>query len=85
MAFAFAILKQTVMGDRRVVYGTFTNDTTGGTINTGLRQVENILLQHTGAAAVTESPSVNETLPTDGSIVIVTTSAKSGLWKAIGY
>jgi len=85
MALTQTITKQTVMGDRKVVYGTFTTDTTSGTIYTGLQQVEHFSLQHTGSAAVAESPSVNETIPCDGSVAIVNTSAKSGLWIAIGF
>lgn len=85
MAFTQTIIKQTVMGDRRVVYGTWATDTTGGTIATGLHQVEHISLQYTGAAAITESPSVNETLPCDGTVVIVVTSGADGLWKAVGF
>jgi hypothetical protein len=84
MPFESKVIRRTIFGDKRVVYGTFTNDTTGGTIETGLHLVQSFSLQHTGAAAVTEAPSVNETLPTDGSIVIVTTNAKSGLWMATG-
>lgn len=84
MAFTTTIIHRTIFGDKRVVYGTWTTDTTGGTIETGLHLVEHFQLQHTGNAAVAESPSVNETLPTDGTIEIVCTSAKNGLWKAIG-
>jgi hypothetical protein len=72
-------------GHKRVVYGTFTSDTTGGDIDTSLRTVEYIELQHTGAAAVADAPSVIQDLPCNGrAITIVTTSAKNGLWKAIG-
>lgn len=71
-------------GHKRVTYGTFSNDTTGGTIDTGLRTVEFFSIQHTGNAAIAESPSVNETFPCDRYVKIVSTSSKSGLWMAIG-
>lgn len=87
MTLTSTITKQTVIGDRKLVIGTFTNDGTGGDIETGLRVVEQIHIQHTGSAAVEETPSVNETLPLGDrtSPTIVTTNAKAGIWMAIGY
>jgi len=84
MAFTQTIIKQTVMGDKRVVYGTWATDTDHGTINTGLHLVQHIDLQYLGATAPGESPSVNETLPTDGTIEIVFTTGKGGAWIAVG-
>jgi len=87
MTLTSTITKQTVIGDRKLVIGTFTNDGTGGDIETGLRVVEQIHIQHTGSTAVEETPSVNETLPLGDrtSPTIVTTNAKAGIWMAIGY
>lgn len=87
MTLTSTITKQTVIGDRKLVIGTFTNDGTGGTIETTLRVVEQLHIQHTGDAAVAEHPSVNATLPLGDrtAVTIVTTSAKAGIWMAIGY
>ena len=74
------------MGDNYFVYGNFTNTDgdTGGTIDTGLHLVKHFDLQYSGAAAIGESASVNETFPSDGSIVIVTTANACGIWSALG-
>ena len=87
MALTSTITKQTIQGDRKVVYGTFTNDVTGGDIATGLQVVENFQIQHTGIAVVADAPVVNETFPLTGltPVTIVTTSAKPGIWRAEGY
>lgn len=85
MAFTQKILKQTFMGHKRVVYGSWTTDTDNGTIETTLRQVEHIDLQYTGSAAVAESPSVNETMPCGGNVKIVCTANKNGLFFAFGW
>lgn len=87
MTFSYTVIRQQgVVGHKREPYGTFSNNnnSTGGTINTGLHLVEHFQLQYTGDAAVAEAPSVNETLPTDGTIIIITTANKNGLWKAVG-
>jgi len=87
MTLTSTITKQTVIGDRKLVIGTFTNDGAGGDIETGLRVVEQIHIQHTGSTAVAETPSVHETLPLGDrtSPTIVTTNEKAGIWMAIGY
>lgn len=88
MAFASAITDKTVMGNKRVHWGTFTNagGDTGGNVNTGLRSVEHMQLQHTGSAVVASEPVINETLPYDGSaITIVTVDGADGIWMAVGY
>ncbi len=88
MAFSFTITRQTVEGDRKVVYGTFTNagGTTGGDITTGLRVVEDFQMQHTGSAVVTDVPVANETFPLTGgtAVTIVTVANTAGLWRAEG-
>lgn len=74
------------MGDKRVVFGSWATDTTGGDIDTGLVVCDVVELQHTGDTVIDDHPVVNETLPCGGSAVtIVCTSAKSGIWMAIGY
>ncbi len=88
MAFSFTIIRQTVQGDRKVVYGTFTNSTSsGGDITTGLRVVENFSMQMIDTAVVTDVPVANETFPLGGAtaVTIVTVADKNGLWRAEGY
>ena len=90
MAFASTITRpvKNIMGDRKETHGTYTNGggDTGGDIDTGLRVCEYIQLQPTGAAVVASAPSVNETLPADGSaITVVNTADEDGNWIAWGY
>ena len=86
MAFTSTITGKTVMGNKRVHWGTWTTDTTGGDVDTGLRSVESMVLQTTGNAVSADQGSINETLPADGSaITIVVTSGADGNWIAIGY
>jgi len=87
MTLVSTITDRATIGDRVIVFGTFTNDGTGGAIETTLRVVEQLHIQHTGDAAVAEHPSVNATLPLGDrtAVTIVTTSAKAGIWMAIGY
>lgn len=88
MAFTTTITNQTVFGNKRVVMGTFVSDggSTGGDIATGLQKVDNIILQHTGAAVVASAPVVNETLPlSGGNVTIVTVANTSGTFIAYGY
>ena len=85
MAFASTITGYTKMGNKNVTYGSWTTDTTGGDINTGLRQVDFMLLTPTGSTVSSDAPTVNEALPVSGSAVtIVVTSAIPGDWMAIG-
>ena len=86
MTFAYTIDKQTVFGDQEVAMGTFTNSDggTGGDIITGLKRITNVTLQHTGAAVVASAPVVNETMPCDGTVTIVTVANAAGIWIAYG-
>lgn len=85
MAFTSTITGWISLGNRRASYGTFTTDTTGGDIDTGLTVCDFIFLQHSGASAIADRPVVNETLPIAGSAVtIVNTSGKDGYWWAFG-
>ena len=73
------------MGNKRVHFGTWTTDTTGGDIDTGLAQCEGMVLQTSGAAVSADQSAVNETLPVAGSAVtIVCTSGADGYWIAWG-
>lgn len=88
MAFAYTVdeIKE-YMGTKKVASGTFTNTggSTGGDIATGLLEVDDIYLQHTGSAVVASAPVVNETLPNGpGDITIVTVADTAGTWKAFG-
>lgn len=87
MAFTSAIIGRTVMGNKRVTYGTYTSasGSTGGDIDTGLTVVDDIQLQAGGSAVKTDGAVINETLPCDGSAVtIVTVADEVGTWKAFG-
>jgi len=89
MAFDSAItFEMTLEGNRKVVYGTFTNDTsdTGGDIDTGLSRVDAITLTHTGTGVIASAPVINETLPltSSGLVTIVTVANADGVWMAIG-
>jgi len=88
MAFTSSKTGQTVEGNSRMTYGTFTNGAgdSGGNIDTGLPICDMIILGHSGAAAVASSPAVNETLPVAGAAVtIVTTTGADGHWIAFGH
>lgn len=86
MAFASTITGYGKWMDKRVVYGKWTTDTTGGDINTGLLKCEFITLQATGSAVHADAPTVNETLPAAGNaITIVCTNGDDGDFMAIGY
>ena len=92
MTFSSAVTKRIdTDGGRKIYLGTFTNgaNDTGGNINTGLTRVTSMRLQHTGSAVVSGVPVIDETIteaaPADGTaITIVTTKAKSGVWRAVG-
>ena len=88
MAFSYTVDQKSIMGNKRVHMGTYANagGSTGGDIVTGLRRVEFMSLQPTGAAVIASAPSVNETIPlSSGSVTIVNTADKSGVWMAVGY
>ena len=91
MTFSFSVIRQTVFGDLKVAYGTFTNTagSQGGTINLhaecGWHLCRNLSVQHTGSAAVSNNPAVNASFPCDASAIpIVCDPDKNGIWKAIG-
>lgn len=98
MTFSYTINGRQVIGNAKVVYGTFTNDggSTGGTIETQLRTVENFNANYIGSSVVSDAPAINATLETttskafirttdpQGTITIVTVANTSGFWMAIG-
>ena len=87
MAFTASRTGYTVAGNKIMAWGTFTNDggSTGGDINTGLHRCESMFFAGSGAAAIADMPSINETLPCAGSAVtIVTTANATGFWFAFG-
>lgn len=86
MAFSATKKGETVFGDKRVTFGTWTGGgTTGGDINTGLHHVESMMLTAAGAAIVADAPTINEMFPCSGSAVtIICTSDTNGYWMAFG-
>lgn len=86
MAFSSTIIKKTVFGDKKIVYGTYDcAAVTGGDIATGLARVDLCILTPTGAAVDTNEASVNETMPlASGDVTIVTDSGATGQFLAIG-
>lgn len=86
MAFTSTITGYSYWGSKRMNWGTWSTDTTGGNIDTGLTMCEGIILQYTGEAVVADQPAINETLPIAGSaITIVVASGADGIWRAWGY
>ena len=86
MGFAASRTGEEIVGNRRITWGTFTNDggSTGGDIDTGLHYVDRMTLT-AGAAIHADSPAINETLPCLGSAVTIVTSANGcGFWEAKG-
>lgn len=86
MAFSSTIIKKTVFGDKKIVYGTWDSDSvTGGDIATGLARVDLCILTPTGSAVDTGEAAVNETLPlAGGNVTIITDSGATGQFLAIG-
>jgi len=87
MAFTYTILGQTIFGDKRIVYGTFTSNggSTGGDILTGLTVLENLQCTLRGASAAANALAINETFPlSGGAATIVTLADLSGTFLAIG-
>lgn len=76
------------IGDMKMTTGTYTSDggSTGGNIDTGLRECVHLQLQANDTSVETNAPVVNETLPAAGSaITIVTDANEVGYWVAFGY
>jgi len=87
VAFSYNVLRRTIIGNMRLVLGTYTNGSsdTGGNIDTGLRIVEFFAVQPTGSAVASNASVVNESFPVSGGVItIVTDSGQDGVWIAIG-
>lgn len=86
MAFSFTKTDETVAGSLRFTMGTFANagGSTGGNVYTGLQKVQGMKLSQKGTGVVASDPVVNETLPVDDPVTIVTAANVSGTWLAWG-
>lgn len=98
MGFSFIVTRRLLLGDCKVVYGTYANDSgsTGGAIETQLKVLENFTLTPIAAAVATDVSTVNGTLTQagnkkvivttspQGDITIVTPANQSGFWTAYG-
>ena len=78
---------RSVLGNKCLTYGTYTDDSAGteDNIDTKLHSCEMIILQPYGAAAATDAPAVNETLPVADPVTIVTAANGVGYWLAFGH
>lgn len=79
MSFSYTMTKGDANG-HAVVFGSYTNTSsdTGGTIATGLRQIN-----HMEASSATAVPSVRMSASV-GTITLTTTADQTGTWMAIG-
>lgn len=84
MAMTSVKLGESVFGNKRVTWGSWSGTGTTVEIKTGLAHTEFIGLQMKDSSAVADEPAVNETLPKAGDITVVMTSGKSGYWWAFG-
>jgi len=89
MAFTAPLTSQSVFGNKRILYGSYTNTggSTGGDVATGLEVVELFTIQPRGTMALATQSVVNETLPlsnSTGSVTIVTSADELGTWIAYG-
>jgi|GEM_PF-905298 hypothetical protein len=98
MGFSFIVTRRELLGNVKVVYGTFANtdNSTGGNIETNLRTLENFIIQPIKSTVVSDVAVVNGTLataggkqiieltPTQGIVTIVTIANLVGFWTAFG-
>jgi hypothetical protein len=86
MAFSATKTGESVFGNFRVTYGTWTGGgDAGGNIDTGLRLVNFMSLTAAGALIVADAPTINETFPVAGTAVtIIITNNTDGYWLAYG-
>lgn len=74
MAFAATRTDESVFGNKRIIFGKFTNDATSGTIATGLNKVDHISC--TGATKL---------IATKGSVAVtIAAESTDGFWMAFG-
>lgn len=84
MAFTTTTTSNTVFGNKRIVFGTFTSDSgsTGGEVPTGLSSVDFLVCMATASPSAIQ---LNETFPlASGSVTIVSVPDETGIWMAIG-
>ena len=81
MAFAYTETDRTVFGNKKVVYGTFTNGVadTGGAIATGLRSIE------FPAGTANSGVEAVQCAVSGGTLTVTTNAGVDGYWMAIGY
>jgi len=90
MSFTSAVSGQTVMGNMKVVWGTFTNDTddTGGDITTGLCYIQNVVINITSHVdAAVPKIFMNQTnagVASNGTLGIINQEGVDGTWLAFG-
>lgn len=82
MAFSYSVTRATVIGDQRMVVGTFTNTDTdsGGAISTGLGLVNGFEIVNTSHVGAT----VPKHTISGGTVTIVTDNGMDGQWIAVG-
>ena len=74
MAFVATRKEETIFGNKRVIFGTFANDATSGTIATGLNKIDYVAC--TGATKL---------IPTKGSVAVtLAATSTDGFWMAFG-
>lgn len=94
MAFSYSVIKETQLGDLKLIYGSFANDgdSTGGTVDLSrrLHSITFATIQHLGSSVIADSPAVNESLSglpqriDKATFTIKTTANANGLWFATG-
>ena len=87
MSITSALVGRSVLGDKAMTYGTYTDSGAGteDNINTKLHLCQMMVFVQYGSAAASDAPAVNETLPVAGSAVaVITKASESGMWIAIG-
>jgi len=86
MAFATVIhLEMNLEGNRKIVCGQTTSDSTDGNIETGLSLVESLVFTHKGSAEEATAATVNADLPlSSGDVAIHCVSGDVVYFMAIG-
>lgn len=82
MAFSSSVTTSTIAGNKRLVFGTFTNADTdsGGSITTGLKVVDWFGLFPTSHVGATDA----KVTISAGTVTLVTDNGLDGTWMAIG-
>jgi len=78
----YTITKNTVVGDLRFVFGTYTNagGSEGGAIVTGLNEI----FYFNSSCGATQSGTVNLSTISGGTVTMTVVDGEDGLWMAIG-